>query len=224
MSLSGRKLLKIKILILLVVSTFCFAQEVEIKSVKPFLDNNKLAVKTEFTNLLNQDMIEGLGSGMARTLIFHFNLNSKNGEKINEFNRLVKLRYDVWENIYSLSNRKEKKQFKHFNSLNNFLNDSLNFILLSSNRISSEKLIQVVMYFSPENISETQKRKLDYWIDEDNDQNKKTNNDESESGFSINLSGLITLFTSKENPKNSTKGQSKLFTIKSLKTNENPSK
>ncbi|KAA3613026.1 MAG: DUF4390 domain-containing protein [Calditrichaeota bacterium] len=220
MSLSGRKLL-LKIMALLFVSAFCFAQEVKIKSVKPLLQNNRFMVASVFENLLSKDLTDGLASGMARTLNFRFDLVQKNSQKVYEFYRTVKLRYDVWEGIYFLSNRKQKKQFDQFEELNHFLNDSLNFDLLPFKKLPVENSIQIILYFSPENISETQKRKLEFWMDEENENQTSTPGD-NESGFSINLSGLISLFTSKENPKNTATGKSGHFTIKSLKENENP--
>ena len=224
MGLNGRKLLQIKMVVIVLVSTFSFAQEAKIKSIKPFLQNKKLVVKTVFENLLNEDLTDGLASGMARTLNFRFDLIQKNGKKIEEFNRVVKLRYDVWEDIYFLTKRKQRNQFSQFEKLNHFLNDSLSFTLLSSNRLSYEKSMQVVMYFSPENISEAQKRKLEYWMDDEKGLEKKTNSDGNQSAFSINLSTIISLFTSQGSPKNATIGRSIIFTIKSLKLNENPSK
>ncbi len=217
MGLSGRKLLIKKIMILLLLATYGFAQEVKVKSIVPFLKSKKLVIKAEFENLLNKELIDGLASGMTRTLKFQFNIIQKGGKKISEIGRLVTLQYDVWEDVYYLTNRKQKKQFEQFEKFKSFLHDSLNFTLLSHKRLSLEKSIQVILYLSPENISENQKIKLDYWMANATNSEKKSNDGENQSGFSFNLSGIISLFTSGEIPKNATVGQSKFFTIKSLK-------
>jgi hypothetical protein len=213
-----------KLLFLWIFSTVCFAQQPTIKSINPVLANKKLAIDLHFQNLLREELIDGLASGMSRSVNFNFVLLTKDGKKIQDYRRVVRLKYDVWEDIYIITNRIQKKQFKSFNKFNRFLNDSLRIVLGPIKRLDKNKELLVQMFFVTENISEKQKTKLKYWIDDQARLSNKTDKTGDQSGFSINLSGLISLFTTQDNIEDSIHKNSSSFSINSLKTDENTSK
>ncbi len=213
-----------KLVFMWFLSSVCFAQQPTIKSINPVLANKKLAVDLHFQNLLSEELIDGLASGMSRSVNFNFLLLTQDGKKIQDYRRVVKLKYDVWEDIYILTNRIQKKQFKSFAKFNRFLNDSLRIVLGPIKRLDKNKALLVQMFFVPENISEKQKTKLKYWIDDQARLSNKTDKTGDQSGFSINLSGLISLFTTQDNIEDSIHKNSPSFSINSLKKDENTSK
>jgi hypothetical protein len=213
-----------KLLFMCFLSTVCFAQQPKIKSINPVLANKKLAVDLHFQNLLSEELIDGLASGMSRSVNFNFLLLTQDGKKVQDYRRVVKLKYDVWEDFYILTNRIQKKQFKSFTKFNRFLNDSLRIVLGPIKRLDKNKALLVQMFFVPENISEKQKTKLKYWIDDQARLSNKTDKTGNQSGFSINLSGLISLFTTQDKIEDSIHKNSPSFSINTLKKDENTSK
>jgi len=216
--------IKLTIVFLLISLSFSLAQENKIKSVEPKLIKDDIFVSCQFNNLVDEEMMGTLASGMSLSLNFHLQLNRFPGETIYETSRLVKFRYNVWDKTYLLLYSGKQIQFTAYDSFKSFLYDSLSFKLTSARMLPKVGQLQFRLTFLPQKLSAYQKEKLDYWITNESETKESNPARESESGFSINLSRLISLFLDNKTEENLQEIKSAPFTIQSLRKNENTSK
>jgi len=193
-----------------------YAQNNPIKSVDVRIDNEYLVVVGHFTGLINAEMKETLASGMSGMLHFQSKLINSRSGVISEIEQNILLRYNVWEKMYSLHSAKTENEFKDFKEFEQFINDSLVFDVSFVKRLPPDKKIQIILSFSPEKISASQKSKLNDWLKSEGEINESKPALETESTFSINLSNLISIFLKKKDDDRLYIYRSTPFTIQSL--------
>jgi len=210
--------------VLLITGIFtisAFAQNNNLKSVQPLIRSNNLAVSCKFNNLISDALKETLASGMSTELNFHLQVKQTGSSVLWSGSKSVKIQYNVWEKNYSISRRMGRKTFSDYNSFQNFLHDSLIFNISGISRFPGSSKLQIILSFLPEKMTAGQKQKLDYWIENESETRERSPAGESESGFSINLSRLITMFFDKSKNSKMQRIRSAPFTIKSLRNDEN---
>jgi len=200
------------------------AQNNNLKSIQPLIRSNNLAVSCKFNNLISEALKETLASGMSTELNFHLQVKQTGSSVLWSGSKSVKIQYNVWEKNYSISRRMGRKTFSDYNSFQNFLHDSLIFNISGISRFPGSSKLQIILSFLPEKMTAGQKQKLDYWIENESVTRERSPAGESESGFSINLSRLITMFFDKSKNSKMQRIRSAPFTIKSLRDNENTSR
>lgn len=198
-------------------ASLLFARDGVIKSLNMRVEHDKLFVVCQFADLIDSGMQQSLASGMSSSLNFHIELRRINGNKLRTIDETVLLRYDIWEKKYRLRISNQEMVFKDIEHFKIFLNDSLSFNIGTLKGLSLDKKLQIILTLSPEKISVAQKKKLNYWLTSENETKTGQPSLKEESGFSINLSKLISLFISKEVNSNVHIFKSKSFTIQSLK-------
>ena len=197
------------------------AQNTNLKSIQPVIRSNNLAVSCKFNSLISDASLETLASGMSSTLNFHLQLIQPGSDVLWSSGKSVKIQYNVWEKKYSIAHSRQNSEFSDYNKFQNFLHDSLEFKIAASLRFQSSLKLQIVLNFLPEKMSAGQKQKLDYWIENESDTKESRPAGETESGFSINLSRLITMFFGKTEKTKMQRIKSTAFIIKSLRDDEN---
>jgi hypothetical protein len=200
------------------------AQNSNLKSISPAVHDNSLVVRCRFNNLVSEVMQETLASGMSSSLNFHLQLIQSGKDILWSGSKPVKIQYNVWEKKYTIVHRRQNKEFTDYIKFHNFLQDSLEFEISAPGNFSNSIKLEIVLIFLPERISERQKKKLDYWIENGSGTRKNSPAGESESGFSINLSRLITMFFDKSEKAKIQQIRSAPFTLKSLRNDENASR
>jgi hypothetical protein len=167
-------------------------------------------------------MQQSLSSGMSNTFNFQIILKYDKGSIIRRRLTEVVIRYDIWEKQYLLFYADQLHQFSAYREFETFLHDSLSFDIGSTKGIDYKKPLSVIVFFSPEKISSTQKEKLNYWLTSDSDTKESAPGMEQESGFSIDLSKLFSVFLSDKPKSNLQQYKSAIFTIEKLRKNEKP--
>lgn len=187
--------------------------------------NGNLLAKCHFVNgFIDNDIKQTLSSGLTSNLNFHLKLQ-KNKEKVLRSKvEEVLIRYDIWEKKYLVFEPDGVKQFSDYTKFESFLYDSITINFGSVRGTPQEDLLQVVLLFSPEKISSAQKKKLNYWLTSESDTEESNPALESESGFSVDLSKLFSIFLSKKTSIKIREYHSPVFSLKSLRENENASK
>ncbi len=166
-------------------------------------------------------MHETLTSGMSTSLSFYFQLTGLDGNSIRTRTKSVNFRYDVWEKKYILSYDGQVKQFSGYVHFQSFLADSLTFKLFPARKLPPQKKLLLVLHFLPEKISANQKKKLAFWINNENESQEGAPAKEPSSGFSINISRLISGFLGSEANVKTQKFSTRPFTINALRNDEN---
>ena len=206
----------IKYIILFTISTALIGQNNYIKNVKINSINGEISLSPQLSNFLNDDILSAVNSGMNITFHFYIELYDAENKVLKEQDSQVNVRNDIWENQYILSGYNLSKTFKEFERFQNFLLDSISFKINSTSKIPENKNLQLLLTFSPQKISTSQKKKLQNWL--------KNEEEDSESTISLNLTKLISFFLSEEKKENISIFRSELFSKKSIPVNENPSK
>jgi len=200
---------------------FGFAQSEMNISVKPALIKNQVHVFCKLSpGFLDQDMRESLLSGMSRTLNFQLVLAGANGKIVRSNLQNIQLRYDIWEKNYQVFTSGKIHQFSGLAKFEVFLYDSLRFKLGNIRNIDRQKKLQVIVLFSPQKITNIQQKKLNYWLTKAGEAEESKPALEPESGFSIDLSRLFSIFMSKKPSVETLEFRSPLFTIQGLMKNE----
>jgi len=209
------------IIFILIENTF--AEDGSIRDLDIFITDNKLNVTCHFKQgFIDEDMRQTLASGMSSTFNFQINLKYENGSMIRRQIMEVAIRYDIWEKQYLLYYANQIDQFSVYQKFESFLYDSLTFDMGSVKGIDYKKSLGVIVFFSPEKISSAQKEKLNYWLTSNTDTKESAPGMEQESGFSIDLSRLFSVFLSDKPKTNIKQYKSGTFTIESLRKNEKP--
>ena len=192
------------------------AQNNPIKSVDVRIDNEYLVVVGHFTGVINAEMKETLASGMSGMLHFQSKLINSRFKVISQIEQNILLRYNVWEKMYSLHTAKTEYEFKNFKQFEQFINDSLVFYISFFKKLPADQKLQIILSFSPEKISASQKNKLNHWLKSEGEIKESKPALEAESAFSINLSNLISIFLKKKDDDRLYIYRSTPFTIQSL--------
>jgi hypothetical protein len=203
-------------IILFIISTTLIGQNNYIKNVKINSVNYEISLEPQLHNFLNDDILSAVNSGMNITFHFYIELHDSENKVLKEQDSQINVRNDIWENQYILSGYNLSKKFKEFERFKNFLLDSISFIINSTNNIPENKNLQLLLTFSPQKISTSQKKKLQNWL--------KNEEEDSESSISLNLTKLISFFLSEEKKENISIFRSDFFTKKSITVNEDSSK
>jgi hypothetical protein len=199
------------------------AQNKSIRNLDIFIADNELNLICHFkSDFIDEDMRQTLSSGMSNTFNFQINLKYENGSVIRNHIVEVVIRYDIWEKQYLLFYKDQIQQFSTYQKFASFLYDSLTFDLGSIKGIDYKKPLQVIVFFSPEKISSAQKEKLNYWLTSNADTKESAPGMEQETGFSIDLSRLFSVFLSDKPKTNIQQYQSVIFNIENLRKNEKP--
>ena len=198
-----------------------YAQENPIKSVEIRLLKNRLHITGHFHELINENMKETLASGMSHSLNFQIDLLGTKRKIIASKTEFVLLRYNVWEKFYLIRTLTQQKNFQQSSQFESFLNDSLHFIITNIKKVPTNQQLYIVLSFSPENIPASQMSKLNSWLISDGEMRESKPALEAESGFSINLSNLLSIFLNKKDESRIFIYRSATFTIQSLKKHEN---
>ena len=200
---------------------FGFAQNDPNISIKPAVIENQIYIFCKSSpGFLDQDMRESLLSGMSRTLNFQLILADANGKIIRSKLKAVQLRYDIWEKKYQIFSSGKIHHFSALAKFEVFLYDSLRFKLGNIRSLARQKKLQVVLLFSPQKITNIQQKKLNYWLTSTGETAESKPALEPESGFSIDLSRLFSIFMSKKPSVKTLEFRSALFTIQGLMNNE----
>lgn len=213
----------IGILLALIFRINSYAQTGSVQSLDINIKNNHILTGCHLKhNFIDDDLKQTLSSGMSSTFNFQINLKYENGSIIRSQLKEISVRYDIWEKQFLLYSNDHNKQFPDFKTFESFLYDSLSFDLGSVKGINNNKPIRVIVFFSPEKISSAQKEKLNYWLTSNADTRESSPGMEPESGFSIDLSKLFSVFLSDKTEKNIQQFKSEPFTIENLRKNEKP--
>lgn len=216
-----RNVIGFSIIYLLINSAI--AQSGSIRNVGAFLIQDTLHASCHFKQgFMDEDMQQTLSSGMSTTFNFQFNLKYEQGSTIRSMVQEVAVRYDIWEKRYLLFLNNRMHQFPDYPAFIAFLSDSVTFSLGPVYGIDLKKSLRMIVFFSPEKISSAQKAKLKYWLNNNAEVEESAPGSEQQSGFSIDLSGLFSVFLSNEPKSKMQKYQSGLFTIESLRNSEKP--
>lgn len=208
-------------IIMFVIFKDTFAQNGSIRNLEIFITDNALNTICHFkSGFIDEDMRQTLSSGMTSTFNFQINLKYENGNIIRNQMVEVAIRYDIWEKQYLIFYNNQIHQFSVYQTFESFLCDSLIFDLGSVNAIDNKKSLRLIIFFSPEKISPAQKEKLNYWLTSDAETEESAPGMEQESGFSIDLSKLFSVFLSDKPKTKLQQYQSKIFTIENLRKNE----
>jgi hypothetical protein len=215
------KLLKLNIvtsflLICIAGSQLSFAQENPIKSLEVKVNEDRLVIVGHFSGLIDNEMKQTLASGLSSTLSFHLQLFNSRSKVLRKNNEAVYLRYNVWEKVYQVLTTTQEKYFDDIHHFENFLKDSLTFDMGKISKLPIDDKLRIVLSFSPEKISDSQKSKLNTWLVSEGEMNESKPALESESGFSVNLSNLISIFLSKKESQKIFLYKSTPFTIRAL--------
>ena len=211
--------MKLRLLIYLLIFVFSsgvLCQSNIINQVRLFSTDEILTIHPQLNNFIDKEILDAVNSGMKVTFHFYSEFYDTKKNRLQDQENQIYVRNDVWENQYVISGYKFLKAFKEFEKFKIFLLDSIQFKINLKNKIDLNKQIQLLLTFSPQKISTSQKEKVRTWlINEDND---------SESTLSLNLSKLISFFMKDENKKNLSVYKSEFFTINSVKTDEKTKK
>lgn len=208
----------------LILTNLLFAQKNPIRSVEIYLDNNEIIAAGHYMNVIDEDMAASLSSGLSSTLNYYIRLLSIDNKEYRSINKIVRLRYNVWEKVYDMSVAGQKHNFQSFGALENFINDSLLFHLGPPDGIPLKKKLRMILSFSPQGISDSQKDRLNKWLLSEGKVKESQPAYESGSGFSINLSNLLSAFFRKKEDYNIYLYKSSVFTLEKLRENENASR
>ena len=194
-----------------------FAQENPIRSLELKISGDRLIVIGHFSGLIDSEMKETLASGMSSTLSFQLRLLNSRSKSLAKKAEVIYLRYNVWDRVYQLRRTISSYNFNDYNHFEKFLNDSLAFDMGSITKLSIDSKLRILLTYSPEKISDSQKSKLNTWLVNDGQMNESKPAFESESGFSVNLSSLISIFLRKKDASKIFLYQSTPFTIRALR-------
>ena len=205
--------------------TNIIAQDRSIQDMTVYIDHFQLYVTCQFKReFIDENMQQSLSSGMSNAFNFQINLKYDTGSIVRSQLTEVVIRYDIWEKQYLLFSANQIHQFSTYQQFELFLYDSLSFNLGSIRGLNHKKPLGVIVFFSPEKISTSQKEKLNYWLTGNTDTKESAPGLEQESGFSIDLSKLFSLFLSNKPKTSMEQFKTKIFTIENLRKNEKPTK
>ncbi len=123
------------------------------------------------------------------------------------------LRYNVWERDYLVRTDQMHRTFSSLGALVQFLNDSLQFSLGPVRALPTAQPLQIRIVYSPEPLSDIQQNRLNRWL---TTAANGPRSPDKESSFSIDLTGLLSLFLGKPQSKSIVFSQSRVFTIAQL--------
>ena len=211
------------IVVIFILFTNTFAQDGSIKSLDIFTVDNELNLICHFKpDFMDENIRQTLSSGMSSTFNFQFNLKYENGNVLRNQMVEVAIRYDIWEKQYLLFYNNKIHPFLTYQTFESYLSDSLTFDLGSMTGIDYKKSLRMIVFFSPEKISSAQKKKLNYWLTDNDNTKESAPGMEQESGFSIDLSRLFSLFLSDKPESSIQQFQYGPFSIEKLRKNEKP--
>jgi hypothetical protein len=197
------------------------AQALHIERIDLFTEGNVLFTRLHLQNFFDQRITESIASGMSRRIEIQFEL-VRNDRK-SYFNRIesLSLRYDVWERIYLYRTASTERQFDNFEKFKHFVSDSMSFSLSSLSQLNQNEQYQLYVIFSQVEITERQQKELKSWITRDAQTTESQPAQETDQGFSINISKLLSLFFSSKSSADLNVYKSPFFTLKSLDNHEN---
>ncbi len=200
------------------------AQTIHIKGIDLFTENNVLFTRLHLQNFFDERITESIASGMSRRIEIQLELFTD--DRKSHFNRIESpsLRYDVWERIYLYRSSSTEKQFDNFEKFKHFVSDSMMFRVNSLDQLSQNDQYQLYVVFSQVEITERQQKELKSWITRDAQTTESQPAQETDQGFSINISKLLSLFFSSKSSTDFYVYKSPFFTIKSLDKYENSTK
>jgi hypothetical protein len=199
------------IMILLLIDSILYGQN-NIKHVKIFAFQNEVLFQPQLNDFFDEDILGAVNSGMNITFHFYTELRDAKKKLVKDQENQVQVRNDVWENQYILSGYKLLKRFNEFQQFKNYMLDSLQFKIEINKKLNTGNPMQLILTFSPQKISQSQKGKIREWL--------KNEENDSESTLSLNLSKLISFFLSDEKNENLSIYRSETFTLKSIKADE----
>jgi len=204
------------LLIYITGAQLSFTQENPIKSLEIRMSDDRLVIIGHFAGLIDNEMKQTLASGLSSTLSFHLQLINSRSKVLRKNNEAVYLRYNVWEKMYQVLTTTQEKYFDDIHHFEKFLKDSLTFDMGKISKLSFDDKLHIFLSFSPEKISDSQKSKLNTWLVSEGETNESKPALESESGFSVNLSNLISIFFSKKDSHKIFIYKTTPFTIRAL--------
>ncbi len=181
----------------------------------PVVEKNQLTARFHLPDIPDDKMRETLASGMSTRLIFEIRLVSQNSDRETSRLRRLQMRFDVWEKKYELSFGTLKRTFENRKSFENYLQDSLicEFGVITDRQTSW----QILAFYGPERLASGQKDRVSSWLNNEGRTEESQPGAEQESGFSISLSGLITMFIKDEEQSGKKVIRSDTFTLESLR-------
>ena len=198
------------------ISSVSHSQTNYIKNLRLYSANEEIIFQPQLNDFFNDDILGAVNSGMNITFHFYAELHDLKMNLVKEQENQIHVRNDIWENQYTITGYKILRKFTEFEKFRIFLLDSLQFKINSINQIYANKKLQLYLTFSPQKISVSQREKIRSWL--------KNEDNESESSLSLNLTKLISFFFSDAKNENLSIYKSEIFTIKSVKNNENAPK
>jgi len=198
-------------------SGFLFGQSPDAVTIKPKIAGKQLVAECRFKNLISPEMMEGLSSGISRSFVFRFTLLQDNVKELISVNRTIHFKYNVWEDFYIVNIAGKTHTLKSSAEFNRFLSDSLHFNMTSVSVLPKDKSLHLQMVMSSDDLASSQKEKLNKWLRQSEPGDNSISEQDDHSGFSINLSGLLSLFFGTEKDKNIKMYLSEIFTLQSLK-------
>ena len=199
------------IMMLLLIVSMLQGQN-SIKNVRIFAIQNEILFQPQLNDFFDEDILGAVNSGMNITFHFYSELRDAKKKLIKDQENQIRVRNDVWENQYILSGYKLLKRFNEFQLFKNYMLDSLQFKIEINKKLNVTNPMQLILTFSPQKISQSQKGKIREWL--------KNEENDSESTLSLNLSKLISFFLADDKNDNLSIYRSETFTLKSIKTDE----
>jgi hypothetical protein len=197
------------------------AQAVHIERIDLFTEDNVLFTRLHLQNFFDQRTTESIASGMSRRI--EIQLELVKDDRKSYYNRIesLTLKYDVWERIYLYRTASTERQFDNFEKFKHFVSDSMIFSLSSLSQLNQNEQYQLYVIFSQVEITEQQQKELKSWITRDAKTTESQPAQETDQGFSINISKLLSLFFSSKSSADLSVYKSPFFTLKSLDNHEN---
>ena len=204
-------------LLLLIVSFPAAGQDVSgnTPAIFPVVENNQLTARFHLPDIPDDKMRETLASGMSTRLMFEIRLVSQNNKRETSRLRRLQMRFDVWEKKYELWFGTMNRSFTDRNSFENFVRDSL--ICELGVITDPQTSWRVLAFYGPERLASGQKDRVSSWLNNEGRTEESQPGAEQESGFSISLSGLITMFIKDEEQPGRKVIRSDTFTLESLR-------
>jgi hypothetical protein len=215
------RLISLFLLALVFSGSVLQAQSMQIQRIDLFTKNNVLFSRLHVQNFFDEGLTESIASGMSRRI--EIQLELVRNDRKSYFNRIesLNLKYDVWERIYLYKSASTQRQFDNFENFKHFVSDSMQFRLSSLTQLNQDEQYQLYVIFSQVEITETQQKELKSWIARDAQTSESQPAQETDQGFSINISRLLSLFFSGKSSDDFYVYKSPFFTLKSLDDYEN---
>lgn len=157
----------------------------------PYSQNNQLKLDTAFENLFTEKTTGTILSGLPMNILITFKLMEERKE-FKKFQIPIKIEYDVWDEIFSVSFIHDKQTFKHIDSVQVYIQNLKSMDLCSIHELKPSKEYYVTAQVRISTISEDQDKNFWNWLNQN--VQEKDLNDESGKEYSFNINALVRFF------------------------------